>query len=158
MTDGLSFWQNSADWLGFLWRVEVGPIKFIPTVLISVALVGCAGVSGPVKAPEEVVRERANARWQALVGGDLEKAYSYLSPATREIKSLERYESSVYGVGRWKGASVTEVKCDPQRCEAVVEVRSLIYMRRAGMMETKGAVNETWLYDEKTRNWWFVPK
>ena len=41
---------------------------------------------------QEVVTARANARWQALLRGDLTAAYEYLSPGSKAAMSLDFYK------------------------------------------------------------------
>jgi len=55
---------------------------------------GCATMGGgltkdtPAEVKAAAVKERSNARWAALIKGDADGAYTYLSPGTRELISL----------------------------------------------------------------------
>jgi hypothetical protein len=60
------------------------------------AMAGCAGLGGltkdsPPKEKQAVVTERANARWAALIKGDIDTAYAYSSPASRKAVSIESF-------------------------------------------------------------------
>jgi hypothetical protein len=39
-----------------------------------------------------MVTARAEARWAAMVKGDLDTAYGYMSPASRQVTSLDKYK------------------------------------------------------------------
>ena len=69
-------------------------------VLLSLVVAGCASVPGgelskdsPLEAKTAVLTERINARWDALIKGDLETAYKYLSPASKEAYTLAAYKA-----------------------------------------------------------------
>lgn len=63
-----------------------------------------AGVSA-----EQQVKQRAEARWAALVEGDFHRAYEFESPAYRKVTSLERFRSHFGNAVKWRGAQVTKV-------------------------------------------------
>jgi len=118
-------------------------------VAIATALVlgGCATV--PERPAEEVVRERAQQRWDALVKGDVEGAYRFLSPGSRQINTLEAYKSSIRR-DFWKSAKVNKVTCTGgETCEVEAEVE---YEFRRSRFKTPLA--ETWVKQES--NWWYV--
>ncbi len=45
------------------------------------------------EAKQALVSERINARWQALIKGDLDTAYTYLSAGSKEAMSLKVYKA-----------------------------------------------------------------
>ena len=64
------------------------------------------------------MKERAQARWNALVQGDCKTAYDYLSPGSRAVAELRRITCSSLRKGFWKAATVDKVDVRrPQRCE-----------------------------------------
>ena len=109
---------------------------------------GCATVAE--QSPEQVVKARAQARWDALVKGDIETAYSYLGPGSRAVNSLEAYKASVRK-GFWTGAEVESVKCEAESCEVSSRIE---YQYRGGRFKTPLA--ETWV--KQQGNWWYVLK
>jgi hypothetical protein len=127
--------------------------RFAVAGLLAV-LVGCAGVpQGPGKSatgdPAQVVRERAQQRWDAIVAGDLEKAYGFLSPASRQVNSLAVYSTTVK-VGFWKKVEVESVACpEADVCEAALHVQ---YVHRGSVVETPS--RETWTRIDG--QWWYV--
>jgi hypothetical protein len=118
-------------------------------------MAGCAGVP-PVavpqrsSSPEEIVGERAQERWEALLAGNLGKAYSFLSPASRQINSLDSYSSSVR-VGFWKKARVERVTCpEADLCEVHLVVE---YVRGSAISTP---LLESWA--QSGGQWWYVLK
>jgi len=123
----------------------------IAGVLASAVLVasGCAALDSRPDA--EVVKERAQARWNALVGGDVEKAYGYLSPGTRSVMTRDAYASSLK-LGFWKAVSVDKVECPTATlCEAA----STVEYEHMGH-RNKTPLKESWIKDGST--WWYVLK
>jgi hypothetical protein len=118
-------------------------------------LVGCAGIpsdgiSTRSASPEEIVAERAQKRWDALVAGDVEKAYAYLSPASRQIRSLAVYRSSLK-IGFWKAAKVERVLCPETR---LCEVHLIIEYVQGFTIASPA--RESWAQTEG--QWWYVLK
>ena len=62
--------------------------------------------------PEDSVTERANARWQALLKGDMAKAYTYSTAGFRAVVNLEGFKGMTGIAGRWHAAQVVKVTCD----------------------------------------------
>ncbi|XSG84295.1 MAG: hypothetical protein ACPW60_11220 [Methylohalobius sp. ZOD2] len=116
---------------------------------------GCAGLGS--KSVEGRVAQRAQARWDSLVEGDLKTAYEYLSPGYRQAKSFERYQRGILGVGIWQGAKVDKVVCErPEVCKVTVQVSSRLVVPRVGTpMESTSPVYERWILEDG--QWWHVP-
>jgi hypothetical protein len=96
-------------------------------LITSLALAGCAGMarlsadSSP-EAKREAVSARAEARWQALIKGDLDAAYQYLSPGSRATIPLDVYKAT-HKVGLYRGAKVDSVACEAAACKVVMLIR-----------------------------------
>ena len=115
---------------------------------VLVVLAGCAGLAGK---PEDRVRERAQARWEALLKGEVKEAYDYLSPGSKAVMDFKGYEASIHK-GFWKSATVDSVTCPtPQRCEVTETIEYEFNGRR-----TRSPLTETWI--EEGGNWWLVRK
>jgi len=114
----------------------------------SLVLAGCATVvQGP--APEAAVKDRAQARWNALVQGDVKAAYEYYGPGTRQTVSLADFAAGIK-VGFWKSVTVDKVECaSADRCEVSTTIE---YEHRG--MRVKAPSRETWINDGS--NWWLV--
>jgi hypothetical protein len=117
----------------------------------ALALAGCAALGA--RGPEDIVRERAQARWNALLAGKFEDAYAYLSPSSRAVVSLQRFRSSFGSVVAWKSAEVHKVECkQTDRCIVSIKVRYQPMMRVGGLSTIETSVEETWLLDGG--QWW----
>ncbi len=127
-------------------------LLILPLVLL---LAACAIESSK---PETVVAKRAQARWDALIKGDLETAYQFLSPGYRQAMPFDRYERNIHGVGLWQAARVSKVVCkQPDVCEATVEVDvKLVVPRIQEPIESTNPLYERWVYTDK--QWWYVPE
>ena len=99
--------------------------------------------------PEEVVEERAQARWDALLAGDVEQAYGYASPAYRSAKDLPRFQARFGSAIRRTAAEVTIVECNAERCSVTVMVTYEVPQLRTGNTR---ALRETWILSDG--EWW----
>lgn len=105
-------------------------------------------VSAPQTAEEKVV-SRAQARWDALRAGNYEKAYSYITPATRMTLPLEVFRGRISG-GSWLDVKVTKAVCEPEVCDVSVRIEYFVLPN----LRDSQTVNEKWILDGG--NWWFV--
>lgn len=116
------------------------------------ALAGCGSVGGlkpdsPNEAKVAQVTELAEARWKALIARDVDKAYGYLSPASREVVTLAQYKASTRPAG-YRAVRVDKVSCEGEVCKVSVE---LTYDHRM-MKGIVTPVQESWVLD-KGRYW-----
>lgn len=125
-------------------------IRRLGWVSVAMGVAACATL-GPTK-PEEVVRERAQARWNALLAGEFVKAYRYMAPSYRAIVAENRYANQFGGGVAWVDAKVIRVSCTEERCTARVEITFRPIMKgRPGETVTTG-YDETWIREEG--EWW----
>jgi len=113
---------------------------------LAVAVTACASVQQ--RPPEQVVRDRAQARWDALVKGDTKTAYEYLSPGYRSFTTLEQYGKSV-NKNFWKSVVVHDVVCAADSCEVHGTMDYEVFGKR-----TTSPYKEKWIREGS--NWWFV--
>lgn len=122
-------------------------------LLAASAMAGCA--TAPLS-PEQVVAQRAQERWAALIAGDVQKAYGYLSPASRALTPFEIWRATAVAKATvWKAAKAVKVECDSsERCKARVNIdhQPLVLAGRLGTITA--AVDETWLLDNG--EWWLL--
>jgi hypothetical protein len=131
------------------------------TVAISATLLllaGCSEVFEPPPTPEEVVAERAQARWDALIAGDWEKAYSFASPSFRAVADLDRFRMKLGDGGGWQGAEVKKVECEADVCQATVGIKFKppFQMRNAFEQPLETHYRERWILEDE--NWWIFIK
>ena len=126
----------------------VNPVRLAGSLLIAlIAVAGCA--SAPQRSDQEIVAERAQVRWNALVAGDFKTAYEMMSPAGRSVVSLEGYSGTLKR-GFWKEVRVKDVQCtSAEVCEVHLEMEYEFMGRR-----TKTPVSEKWVKQDST--WWYL--
>lgn len=119
----------------------------VVAVLVLGLASGCVSAPGLKGTAEERVRARAQERWDALIAGDVEKAYSYFSPGARQARSLASYRAMIR-VGFWKSAKVESVECpSPGVCRVAVQVE---YTFRGA--DLFSPVKEEWVLSDQ--QWW----
>jgi hypothetical protein len=97
--------------------------------LVVALLAACATTTGqlyvteqsPPEVKKEVVTARANARWQALLRGDLTAAYEYLSPGSKAAMSLDFYKGK-HRTGMYRAATIESVACVANACTVNINV------------------------------------
>lgn len=105
-------------------------------------------------AVEGVVEEMARSRWDALVGGDYEKAYGMLSPGSRSLLRKEDFVSKS-GKVAWMSADVLRVECSGgDVCNVNVRAKYSYTGRRIGKVESYQYVSEVWRRVDG--EWWIV--
>ena len=106
---------------------------------------GCAGLGRVTKdsTPEEkraAVTERVNARWAALIQGDMDTAYTFFSPASRELLSLASYKVQARGSG-FRKAEISGVDCKAEICD----VKVMLTYDHPRMKGITTPIDETWV-------------
>ena len=126
--------------------------------LLLLALTGCATLSGTPKS----LTERAADRWDAILTGDHERAYSYLSPTYRSVVSQEEYSKILSNrTVKWTAARVAPFDECPQTAEACDVPVQIDYEVRRGLPGVKTPVGlshnatEDWINVDGA--WYFVP-
>lgn len=126
------------------------------------ALSGCAALQPKdgeqwQESQRPVLIARAEARWGALIKGDVEKAYSYTTPEYRAVVSLQHYRGKYGRVLNWRMARAVDVSYDDLTVATVsVEVTYRVDLpgKSGEMIETQKAITEKWIY--KDREWWYT--
>jgi len=122
--------------------------KQVAAVLMTAMLAACAA-STPPRAPEAIVKDRAQTRWNALVQGDTKTAYEFFSPGSRATMSLADFAGGIRS-GFWKLVTVDSVTCaDADRCEVTTTIE---YEFRGSRIKTPN--RETWVRDGA--DWWYL--
>jgi predicted small secreted protein len=121
---------------------------------LAASLAGCASMSGGGKdlAPEAkqaLVTERINARWNALIKGDLDQAYTFMSAGSQEAMPLKLYKEKIKP-GMWRAVKIDSMNCDAEICLAKM---TLTYDHRM-MKGVQTPFQETWILEKG--NAWYV--
>ena len=119
--------------------------------LLALGLTGCAGVSvdSSPQAKQRLVTERAEARWQVLIKGDVEGAYQFLSSGSKAATSPEAYKSKIRP-GMWRGAKVEKVECEAEICKVLLQIT---YDTKP-MKGIQTPLNETWIIEKGSA--WYI--
>jgi hypothetical protein len=97
---------------------------------------------------EKLVMSRAQQRWDALMQGELNQAYAFISPSGRAKLQAQDYRARV-NTAHFRKAVVQEATCQADSCEVKV---SLDYV--VGTMPLSQSLSEIWILDKG--KWWFV--
>jgi len=134
-------------------------IRFGSAVVALAVGSGCATMGGgltkdtPPEVKAAAVKERSSARWEALIRGDKDAAYAYLSPGTREVMTLEQYRGRPQAIN-FTAVQVDKVDCDAETCMVGLSL-TYDYLPAKGTTRAKGIttyVQETWVL-EKGQAW-----
>jgi hypothetical protein len=121
------------------------------------ALVACAGTSAERR--DEVIPERAQARWDALLDGEYEKAYAYASPGYRSTASANDFEISFRARRfQYTSAEYMSHSCEEALCLVKMNVGYRVVRPAPGLPEWNGSsvVEERWILTDG--RWWFLPQ
>jgi nucleoside phosphorylase len=134
------------------WGIPVSLRTVLCRIGLGVAVVTAVGCAAVVpRTAEMIVKERAQARWDALLKGDSKAAYGYMSPGSRSVVTEKDYAASIRE-GFWKAAVVDGVECGAaQSCDALVTIEYEYLGRR-----TKTPLRETWIREGS--DWWYLRK
>ena len=131
--------------------------RSIAAVVLAITVAaGCAGMGWVTKesspeAKRAAVTERVNARWAALIKGDMDTAYTFFSPASRQLLSIGTYKQQARGSG-FRKAEITSVDCDAETCRVDVMV-TLDHRLMAGLQSPQ---QETWVLENG--QYWYTWK
>jgi len=130
-------------------------VASVAAVAVLQGVLGCATTGSGVSrdsSPEvrrAAVTERANARWAALLKGDIDAAYLYLSPASREVVTLPEFRAKTR-VGGFREVKIDSVDCDAEVCKVGI---LLTYDHRL-MSGITTPLSESWVLNQG--QYWYV--
>ena len=120
-------------------------------IFAPIALAACVGMNPT--SPEEVVTQRVNERWKALVSGDFSRSYGYTSPSFRSLISQDVYRGRIGSAVSWVAGEVASVQCpDAIKCVARVRIDYKPLMRGRAGDTFSTYVDETWVLEGG--QWW----
>jgi hypothetical protein len=102
-------------------------------------------VDSAPEAKSKFVAERALARWQLLIKGDVAGAYEYLSAGSKATTSLEVYKGKIKP-GMWREAKVDKVDCEREVCKVLL----FITYDAKRMKGITTPLPETWIIENGT--------
>ena len=134
-------------------------VKPFVTVLVLLAVMLLSACATTPASPEDIVRERAQARWDALLNGDFATAYSYLSPGYRSATTVVDFEIGMrMRKIQYRTAEFQDQSCENNVCTVRVKVGYKLAKPVPGMTEweSESVVSEQWIKSDG--NWWFLPQ
>ena len=114
-------------------------------------LAGCAtiGTSSSAEQKQKVVAERAQARWELLIKGDVSGAYQYLSTGSKAATPMDLYKAKIKP-GLWREAKVGKIDCDAELCKVIM----LVTYDAKRMKGIETPVDGTWIIENGSA--WYV--
>jgi len=109
---------------------------------------GCASIGAGSRPAEQVVLERAQARWNALVERNFEAAYPFLTPGYRAVVPVGTYRRQSTGPAQWEGAKAQSAKCEAARCVVTVEITFRIGLPGHADRVSSTYVDEIWVLED----------
>jgi hypothetical protein len=117
-------------------------------IVLTSLLLGACATTAPAADPQAAVRERASARWQALLAGNFTKAYTFTTP-TYKAKVSEADYVARFQRPQWWGAEVATVTCaQPTSCTARVRVDAKVFLPHTTMNKITTYTDEAWLLED----------
>ena len=116
-------------------------------IMATLLTAGCA-TSTSSRPATEVVLERAQSRWAALLKRDWPGAYGYLTSGYRATVPLDRYGSQFSGPLQWEAVKVHGAECEESRCVVTVEISFKLLLTGHRDRVSSTFVEEVWLLEE----------
>jgi len=136
-------------------RFATGPVFAAGLTLLLALLSACATVA-PTQ--DEIIAQRAQARWDALLARDYAKAYSYYSPGFRAEATATDLEIKVRMQRvKWEDAKYQGHRCEADICTVNVKLYYQVAQPVPGVSSWAGfdQTQEQWV--KIGGEWWFVP-
>ena len=124
-------------------------------VIVTLLLVSACVTTRPA---EQVVEERATARWNALLSDDLTGAYEYLSPGYRSSVSSKNYQRALLlKKVKWNDAEYIESECAETTCKVKISLYYTVFGAVPGLKSFDGreTIEESWVLVDG--DWYLVP-
>jgi hypothetical protein len=131
----------------------VRPVQRMAWLALGLAagLNGCASLSVD-SAPEQkrqVVAEKAQARWDELLKGNVDAAYQFLSAGSKAATPLSAYKAKIKP-GMWRAAKVDKIDCEREVCKVIM----LITYDAKLMKGIQTPFDENWIIENGSA--WYI--
>lgn len=136
-------------------KFEPRPILAAMGVLLLALLSACATVAPN---QDDIIAERAKARWDALEERDYAKAYAYYSPAFRSKNTATDLEIKLRMQRvKWLGANYVSHSCSGDVCTVEIDLKYQMAKPVPGVDSWGGVdrIKEQWI--KVDGQWWYVP-
>ena len=108
---------------------------------------------------DEVIAGRAQAHWDALLAGDYEAAYEFLSPGYRSAFTVADYRAEFQSRRvAYTSAQYQSHECEKDVCTVKVKLGYRVQRPAPGLKEweSRSFVEESWIRSDG--EWWFLPQ
>ena len=129
-------------------------LRSLPLMMVVSMLAACA----TAPKPQDLLIERAQARWDAIMARDYDAAYALYSPGYRSATSRTDFEIELRSRRiTWTSASYREHSCDDEVCTVTfdIEYTAPRPVPGAGKWDGRSSVEETWI--QASGQCWYVP-
>lgn len=128
-------------------------------VALCATLLAACATTGHKPSPEQLVQERAKARWDALLDDRIEDAWGYFTPGYRTGLSLAAYHRRLAARRiLYTGAEVTGSTCSETSCKVKISVDFAVMGALPGVprMDSTSPVEEDWVFT--AGDWYLLPE
>ena len=132
------------------------PARLLALLLTATFITACATVPGT---SDSFIAERAQDRWDALLAGDYETAYSFYSPGYRSGTSVFDFAFTIKSRRvLWTSAQYKEHNCLENSCTVLFDIGFRVNMPAPGLDKWDGSdvIKEKWV--KTNGQWWYLPK
>ena len=133
--------------------------KFASAFILPAVMLLSACATTSTAPPEDIVKQRAQARWDALLARDYATAYSYYSPGYRSTTSVTDYEIGIrLRRVRWTSAEYLEHNCDENTCAVKFRLGYRVGSPVPGVDVWDGwdGIEDQWV--KTGGEWWYFPE
>ena len=123
------------------------------------SLLAACATTGNKSSPEQLVQERAQARWDALLDDRIEEAWGYFAPGYRTGLSVAAYHRRLAARRiLYTGAEVTGSTCSETSCKVQITVDFAAMGALPGVprMDSTSPVEEDWVFT--AGDWYLLPE
>ena len=137
-------------------------LKHLSAIVLTVLLAACAGAPpapAPPQTPEQELRARVTAYFDALIAQDYKAAYQFFTPGYRSTWSATDHYQIRPVIGTWLSAEVLGVECVSEHaCDVTVATRFRFAQGVVplGGQEIPMDQKYRWLYTEG--DWYHLPR
>ena len=131
-----------------LWSAASAVVMMLAACASNMTMGGVT-VQSPPEVKQKVVKERALARWQAVIRGDAEKAYEFLSAGSKAVTPYVEYRGRARLTG-FQNADLTSAVCEADSCK----VRLTVILDHKLMKTIPIELEETWELEKG--QYWYV--
>ena len=128
-------------------------VRYLAVVVLAVLTAACATLrpDSPNEEKVKVVTQRAEARWNAVIGKNFDAAYEYLSPSSRAALPLATFRAMASRIA-YREIKVIAVSCEEQICRA----KLMLTYDAVGHKGVSTPFDEDWII-EKGQAWYVWP-